>query len=103
MGVDERERVRHAFKPGAFHEQRQRFAACGERPVDHLGGLGDEEALLWFEPVAQLQFGEVRVRRHAFVVNRIDVDDLHDVCLPGPMGVVRMPRLTVSRKAPERA
>ncbi len=50
--VDEIEGVGHAFDPRFLDQQGDRFAIRGQGAVDHLGGLGDEQALAGLKPVA---------------------------------------------------
>jgi hypothetical protein len=47
--------------------------------VNHLGTLGDEEALVGMQAVAQLGFGEGAEHFHTGVTEVCDTDNRHDI------------------------
>ena len=79
--VDACEGFRHASDPRFFDKQGNRFPVGGQRAIDDFRRFRDEQALAGFKLVAKLDFREIRVCRHALVVNGIKMDELHVIDL----------------------
>ena len=60
----------------ALHQQGHGLVACVQRPVDDLGALGDKDAFLRLEAIAQLVLGQPGIRVQLRCVEIRDLDDI---------------------------
>ena len=60
----------------ALHQQGHRLVACVQRTVDDLGALGDKNAFLRLEAIAQLVLGQPGIRVQLRCVEIRDLDDI---------------------------
>ena len=60
----------------ALHQQGHGLVACVQRPVDDLGALGDKNASLRLEAIAQLVLGQPGIRVQ---LRRVEIRDLDDI------------------------
>lgn len=60
----------------ALHQQGHGLVACVQRTVDDLGALGDEDAFLRLEAIAQLVLGQPGIRVQ---LRRVEIRDLDDI------------------------
>ena len=76
--IDEWHRL---IEPLLLHEQRAHPHPGGQRALDHLARLADEQAVRAVGAIAQLRVGHARVRGKPRVVKVFEVDDRHVVLL----------------------